>query len=207
LAPAGAAYANIAGAHGVHIALTSAGTPISCDTCHNGLGPSLLNLNHYNRAKSRVPPGDAAFPATYYANTGSSSFDNAMAALSCSNVSCHGGQATPNWQTGTLNVNAQCTNCHQFGTSAGNPQYNSPYSGEHNINTPTFPGAHQTCTNCHNTTTLAANHFTTLADNTMSPADASLTVGGAGTAITTWTAGAGTSGTCNALCHPGNRNW
>jgi hypothetical protein len=51
------------------------------------------------------------------------------------------------------------------------------------------------------------NHFTTLADNTMSPAVASLTIGGAGTAITTWTPGAGTSGTCNALCHPGNRDW
>ena len=37
-APAGAVYANIAGAHTVHIALTSAGTPISCDTCHNGWG-------------------------------------------------------------------------------------------------------------------------------------------------------------------------
>ena len=30
---AGAVYANIAGAHAAHIALTSAGTPISCDTC------------------------------------------------------------------------------------------------------------------------------------------------------------------------------
>jgi len=198
---AGAVYANIAGAHAAHIALTSAGTPISCDTCHSGLGPSLLNLNHYNRAKSRVPPGDVLFLATYYAKTGASSFDNS-AALNCSNVSCHGGQVTPNWQTGTLNVNTQCTNCHVFGPSLGNPQYNSPYSGEHGINS-----SHSTCTNCHNTTTLAVNHFTTLADNTMSPAVASLTIGGAGTAITTWTPGTGTSGTCNALCHPGNRDW
>jgi len=198
---AGAVYANIAGAHAAHIALTSAGTPISCDTCHSGLGPSLLNLNHYNRAKSRVPPGDVLFLATYYAKTGASSFDNS-AALNCSNVSCHGGQVTPNWQTGTLNVNTQCTNCHVFGPSLGNPQYNSPYSGEHGINS-----SHSTCTNCHNTTTLAVNHFTTLADNTMSPAVASATVGGAGTAITTWTPGTGTSGTCNAVCHPGNRPW
>jgi hypothetical protein len=39
----------------------------------------------------------------------------------------------------------------------------------------------------------------------MSPADASLTIGSA--LITTWTPGAGTSGTCNALCHPGDRPW
>ena len=60
---------------------------------------------------------------------------------------------------------------------------------------------------CHNTTTLAVDHFTTLADNSISPAVASATIGGTGTFITTWTAGAGTSGTCNATCHPGNRTW
>jgi predicted CxxxxCH...CXXCH cytochrome family protein len=210
-APAGAVYPNIPGAHVTHIALNSAGSPVSCDTCHNGLGSGTLA--HYNRANARpgsdaqrVPPGDAAFPGTYDAQSGASSFDNG-AVLSCSNVSCHGGQATPNWQTGTLNVISQCTNCHVFGPSLGNPQYNSPYSGEHNINTPTFPGAHQTCTNCHNTTTLAADHFTTLADNTISPAVAAATIGGGATAIITWTAGAGTSGTCNAACHPGDRTW
>jgi predicted CxxxxCH...CXXCH cytochrome family protein len=197
-APAGAVYANIAGAHAVHIALNSVGGPVSCETCHTGLGPSLLNLNHYNRAKSRVPPGDAAFPATYNAKTGASSFDNS-ASLNCSNVSCHGGQATPNWQTGTLDVNTQCTSCHALGTA----QYNSYNSGEHNQSNHLL----FSCTVCHNTTTLAVNHFTTLADNTISPAVAAAAVGGTGTLITTWTPGTGTSGTCNAACHPGNRNW
>ena len=196
-APAGAAYPNIAGAHSTHIALTSAGTPISCDTCHNGLGPSLLNLNHYNRAKARVAPGDAAFLATYFAKTGASSFDNGVA-LSCSNVSCHGGQATPNWQTGALDVNTQCASCHALGTS----QFNSYVSGKHNqIAHSLFP-----CTVCHNTTSLAVNHFTTLADNSISPAVAAATIGG--TFITTWTPTPGTtSGTCNATCHPGDRTW
>jgi predicted CxxxxCH...CXXCH cytochrome family protein len=164
-------------------------------------------LDHYNRAKSRVAPGDAAFLATYFAKTGASSFDNG-AALSCSNVSCHGGQATPNWQTGALVVNDQCTICHEFGTAPGTPQYNSPYSGKHNINTPTFPGAHQTCTFCHNTTALELNHFTTLADNTISPDVASATIGGEGTAIITWTQGTGSSGTCLAACHSSTvRTW
>ena len=122
-APAGAAYPNVPGAHATHIALNSAGTPIACDTCHNGLGSGTLN--HYNRAKSRVPPGDVAFPATYNAATGASSFDNS-AALSCSNVSCHGGQATPNWQTGAINVNTQCTSCHAFGPSLGNLNTTAP---------------------------------------------------------------------------------
>jgi len=199
-APAGSAYANIPGAHGTHIALNSAGTPISCDTCHNGLGTGTLN--HYNRAKARVPPGDASFLATYNAKSGASSFDNG-AALSCSNVSCHGGQATPNWQSDALVVNDQCTFCHALGTA----QYNSYNSGEHDFHLGLFGTTATSCKYCHNTTTLVVDHFTTLADNTISPAVASATVGGAGTLITTWTPGAGTSGTCDAACHPGNRTW
>ena len=97
------AYPNAAGAHAAHIALNSAGTPVTCNTCHNGLGTNTLN--HYNRANGRagaggrVPPGDAAFLATYNAESGASSFNST--AFSCSNVSCHGAQGTPNWQTGT----------------------------------------------------------------------------------------------------------
>ena len=118
-----------------------------------------------------------AFLATYNAETGASSFNSA--ALSCSNVSCHGGQATPNWQTGALNVNTQCTSCHAQGTA----QFNSYNSGRRTrINS-----AHSTCTNCHNTTTLAVNHFTTLSTTPMD-GPASATIGGAGTLITTWTA-------------------
>ena len=200
LAPAGAAYPNIAGAHSVHLGLNSAGSPISCDTCHNGLGTNTLN--HYNRANGRagaggrVPPGDAAFPATYNAKTGASSF--VSAAFTCTNVSCHGGTAL-NWQTSVIDVNTQCTLCHAFGTSLGNPQYNSPFSGRHNINT-----SHRNCTNCHNTTTLAVNHFTTLGTTAME-GPASATIGGAGTSIP-----AGNyipaSGSCTPSCH-GNEIW
>jgi predicted CxxxxCH...CXXCH cytochrome family protein len=172
-APAGAAYPNIAGAHSTHIALDNTGSPVSCDTCHNGLGSGTLN--HYNAAKSRTPPGDAAFPATYAAQTGASAFDNS-AALSCSNVSCHGGQATPNWQTGAIDVDTQCSNCHAQGTA----QFNSYNSGEHQFHVGVLE---LLCTFCHNTTTLAEDHFTTLADNTISPAVASATIGGGSTLI------------------------
>jgi predicted CxxxxCH...CXXCH cytochrome family protein len=198
--PSGAstAYPNVGGAHSKHIALNGAGTPISCDTCHNGLGTGTLN--HYNRAKTRLTPGDVAFLTTYNAKTGASSFDNS-AALSCSNVSCHGGVATPSWQTGSITVTTQCTNCHVFGSSLGNPQYNSPYSGQHNINT-----SHRTCTNCHNTTTLAVNHFTTLGTTTME-GPASATIGGTGTTVTTYAAGSctpsvGSGGGCHST-----RSW
>lgn len=199
-APAGDLYPNIAGAHSAHIALDNTGSPVSCNTCHNGLGSRTLN--HYNRAKSRVAPGDVLFSATYIAKSGASSFDNG-AALGCSNVSCHGGQTTPNWRTGAIDVNFQCESCHVSGTT----QYNSYNSGQHAFHLGEFGATAASCKFCHNTTTLAADHFTTLADNTISPAVASATIGGTGTLITTWTPGSGTSGTCDAACHPGPRPW
>jgi predicted CxxxxCH...CXXCH cytochrome family protein len=207
--PGGAttAYPNVAGAHATHIALSSAGTPISCNTCHNGLGTNTLN--HYNRANAipgksalRVPPGDVAFLATYNAKTGASSFDNS-ASLSCSNVSCHGGVArsggnpgTPlNWQTGAINVNTQCTNCHALGTA----QYNSYNSGEHQLH---VVDRGLSCTLCHNTTTLAVNHFTGLGTTTME-GPASATIGGTGTGILSWNS---TTKSCSPSCH-GTKTW
>jgi predicted CxxxxCH...CXXCH cytochrome family protein len=208
--PAGAAYPDIAGAHATHIALNNgAGTPVTCNTCHNGLGSNTLN--HYNRANGRpgaggrIPPGDAAFLATYNAQSGATTFDNV--ALSCSNVSCHGGvartQGTPgtplNWRTGTLDVNTQCTSCH----ASGAPQFNSNSSGEHN------QGAHVAlgCLVCHNTTALAVNHFTALSTPEITRADTLATIGGAGTNVITYVPG-GTPGTgsCTPVCH-NTRNW
>jgi predicted CxxxxCH...CXXCH cytochrome family protein len=192
---AGAAYANIAGAHTVHVALGSAGTPVTCNTCHNGLGSGTLN--HYNRAKSRVSPGDVFFNSSYLAESGTRSFDNVSTSptyLTCNAVSCHGGQATPNWQTGAINVNTQCTICHILGTT----QYNSYNSGEHQRHVGDLG---LSCTACHNTATLAGNHFTNLSTTAME-GPASTTIGGAGTLVTSYS-----GGTCTGVSCHGNRSW
>jgi predicted CxxxxCH...CXXCH cytochrome family protein len=200
------AYPNVAGAHGKHLALNRAGTPVTCNTCHNGQGSNTLN--HYNRANGRpgaggrIPPGDAAFLTAYNAKSGASSFDNAT--LSCSNVSCHGGQArsggtpgTPiNWQTGTLNKDTQCTSCHALGTA----QFNSYNSGQHAQSSHVGFG----CLVCHNPTTLAVNHFTTLGTTAME-GPASATIGGTGTGVTTYAPGA-TPGTGSCTPNPGCHN-
>ena len=196
---AGAAYANIAGAHAVHLGLDSTGSPVSCNTCHTGLGSGTSD--HYTFAKSRVSPGNVAFLTTYNAESGTSSFNSA--AFSCSNVSCHGGvprsggnPGTPlNWQTGTLTVNTSCTSCHSQGTT----QFNSYNSGDHGINS-----SHSTCTNCHDTTTLAVNHFTNLATTAME-GPASATIGGGSTLISAGNYNPAT-GSCTPLCH-GNETW
>jgi predicted CxxxxCH...CXXCH cytochrome family protein len=77
------------------------------DTCHDGLEPAPEPL------QPRQIPGPGRGSGHVLRETGAF-FDNG-AALSCSNVSCHGGQATPNWQTGAINVNDQCSNCHAQG--------------------------------------------------------------------------------------------
>jgi len=165
-ASAGAAYPNIAGAHATHIALTAAGSPISCDTCHRGLGTN--SLNHYNRANARpgkdalrAPPGDIAFMAGYNAKSGTAAFTAAN--RTCSNVICHGGQATPDWQTATANaidVPNACPNCHVAGTT----QYNSYASGKHNRHITEFGLSASTCKQCHDVAKVnVSGHFQNLA--------------------------------------------
>ncbi|HZW36110.1 MAG TPA: CxxxxCH/CxxCH domain-containing protein [Candidatus Deferrimicrobiaceae bacterium] len=164
-APAGAAYPNIAGAHSTHIALNAAGAPIACDTCHNGLGTDTLS--HYNRANARsgkdalrVPPGDIALLAEYNAMSGTSAFTAAN--RTCSNVICHGGQATPDWQTAAdaIDVPHACLNCHVSGTT----QYNSYNSGKHEGHITVFGLGASTCTRCHDVAKVnVSGHFQNLA--------------------------------------------
>jgi len=199
------AYPNAAGTHATHIALNRTGTPVTCNTCHNGLGTNTLN--HYNRGNARpgdnalrIPPGDVAFLPTYSAETGASSFNNS-ASLNCSSVSCHGGQTTPNWQTGAIDVNNQCTNCHASGTA----QFNSYNSGEHARHVDQFGATANTCKFCHNTASLAVNHFTTLATPAME-GPASATIGGTGTLVTTYVPATQSCSPQGGVCH-GTENW
>ena len=130
--PSGATYPNVAGKHAVHGTLPGVGV---CNPCHNGLDTGTLE--HYNRANARpgkdalrMPPGDIAFLATYSAKSGPSAFNAEN--RTCSNVICHGGQTTPDWQTATgnaIDVPNACLSCHVSGTT----QYNSYFSGKHGL--------------------------------------------------------------------------
>jgi predicted CxxxxCH...CXXCH cytochrome family protein len=149
--PDGTVRPNRAGAHAVHNGLKNV-TNV-CNTCHNGAGSGTLK--HYDTSA----PADVAVLSAYNAKTGQATFTPDAAnpgTGTCSNVSCHGGQQTPDWQTGTLNVNQDCTSCHQLGTAFQTPQYNSPYSGQHQFHVENRGFA---CTICHDTTKLAASHF------------------------------------------------
>ena len=146
-------YPNIERAHSEHNALPEV-TGV-CSACHNGLDPGTgasAQLAHYTRAKSQTSPGDVAILSAYDDEpAGGPTFSG----LSCSNVSCHGGQ-TIDW-TSSINVNTDtgCEQCHALGTA----QFNSYNSGEHDR------GQHENagCTACHDTAALAPGHFTNLA--------------------------------------------
>ena len=195
--PTGTSFPNVAGTHAKHNAL--AGVAGICAACHTGFDTG--SQAHYDHANARpgknalrVSPGETAFLSTYSAKTGAASFS--ATALTCSNVSCHGGKVTPNWQTGTLNVNTQCASCHASGTA----QYNSYNSGDHSRS----DHSSRACTVCHNTTTLAVNHFTTLGTTAME-GPASATIGGGSTNIAAGNYVPSTR-SCTPTCH-GRETW
>ena len=160
--PSGATYPNVAGKHAVHDALPGMGV---CNPCHNGLDTGTLE--HYDRANARpgddalrMPPGDIAFLAAYNAKEDPAAFDNAT--LTCANVSCHGGQVTPDWQTSTadaIDVPNACLSCHVSGTT----QYNSYFSGEHTRHITAFGLSAATCKQCHDAEKVnVSGHFENL---------------------------------------------
>jgi len=182
--PAGTRYPNMAGRHTVHTAITgTSGT--SCSPCHNGSDGASGTVIHYDNVV------DVAFLPAYNAKTGTAAYNSG--GMTCSQASCHGGQTTPAWQTGLIDVNTQCTSCHAYGTA----QYNSFNSGEHNkhVNEERFA-----CTECHDTAKLAGVHFNGLDSIAMN--EAYLTLRN----VLNYTGTAGTTGNCTITCHGKNHN-
>ena len=126
-----------AGAHAVHTVLN--GIDNTCVNCH----ADAIHQDGWV---------DLGFAAKWDAKSGAAT-DNGDG--TCSSISCHGGQTTPDWATGSINVDTQCQSCHANGTS----QYNSYSSGEHNkhVNSEGFA-----CTECHDSAKLAVGHFSDL---------------------------------------------
>lgn len=160
--PRGTAFPDAAGAHARHDALPM---PAACGSCHQGTESG--SQAHYDHANGRPgsdalrkPPGETAFTSTYAAKGGPVGFNPAT--QTCSNVSCHGGQATPGWASGRLDSasEAGCRACHAVGTTSGVPESNSATSGLHAFHMDPKTGIQ--CLECHamaNGTEGATNHF------------------------------------------------
>ena len=168
--PSGTTFPNTAGAHGPHSALTDIGS--TCDNCHSGAA-------HNDWV-------DLGFLTKWNAQSGAAT-DNMDG--TCSSIICHGGQRTPDWTTGSINVETQCRSCHEYNTT----QYNSFSSGEHSRHAESRSYA---CTVCHDTAKLQNGHFSNLSTTAFEqdPADTinnSMNYNGQ---------------SCNPSCH-GSENW
>ena len=148
--PGGSSFPSVSGAHAKHMALATA---LTCDTCHAGSGTGTAF--HYANANARVSvptgPVPVSIDAVFRAKAGGN-IAYATASLTCSNVSCHGGQVTPGWQNGTLNSSTQCLTCHGVASTAGvATQFNDAFGrhsqGSHDVR---VAANSITCTTCHN---------------------------------------------------------
>jgi predicted CxxxxCH...CXXCH cytochrome family protein len=199
--PFGTAAPNRKRAHTKHTALTG------CTTCHLNAGSGTLGHARANAAGGRnsaTVTSSASFPFVYNANE------------TCSNASCHGGKVTPAWSGSndiTANDNSVCLTCHEQGTAAGVPQYNSFYSGSYSGTDPatnthmSHLGRGAFCTDCHNIGALTdyQKHFGGISSKTFTaPGN---TIGGSPTKIGTYTASSKTCGSFSAGCHVNLRNW
>ena len=179
--PSGNSYPNMAGRHAVHTALPSINN--SCAACHAGAA-------HNGTV-------DLGVTSSFNAKSGTATVNSNM---TCANVSCHGGQTTPVWQTGSIAVDTQCTSCHASGTT----QYNSYASGRHSLHI----SRGYACTVCHNPTKLATGHFSNLTTSTFEQ-DPAATIGGGSTSIGNYAPSAtrATSGTCSSIVCHGSQSW
>ena len=101
--PNGSSSPNRDRAHSEHDVLGFGSVSPSCNACHSG-------------APITAAPRSVSRPALMIRAVAR----QASTAAPAPTLSCHGGQTTPNWATGTLNVNTQCTSCHASGTAEYN---------------------------------------------------------------------------------------
>lgn len=154
--PSGTTYPNINGAHAAHNSLPNV-TNV-CSTCHNGGGSGTTNHDTGNVYTQ--------FLSSYNAKSGTATYNAADG--TCSKVSCHGGQTTPVWLTGSIDIRTQCTSCHTLGKT----EYNSYISGQHYVHVEL---QNINCNFCHDVDKLALSHFTSLYTTTMEgPASATI---------------------------------
>lgn len=145
--PSGSVFPDFSGSHRAHNSLNI--VVGNCSTCHDGAG--IGSVKHFNQEVN------VAVSTVYNAKSGAVSYD--PAASSCTNVSCHGARATPNWRSGSIDVNTQCIFCHSSRVQEPPDQYNSYFSGRHDFH---VLGIGLTCPQCHDTAKLATGHFVNL---------------------------------------------
>ncbi|HEY4743376.1 MAG TPA: CxxxxCH/CxxCH domain-containing protein [Desulfuromonadaceae bacterium] len=201
--PNGALFPNNQGAHDSHTNVPS----VTCSACHNGLGSGTAHHGDGTQVVS-LAPGFQAETVTTDFNYHPVNPNDQTKGGTCSGVSCHGGQVSPEWLTGKwsngndFNLATDCLKCHEEATAAPGPgkptkpQYNSYYSGvdatytgvpaSNTLHHFHVSGLGKDCTECHNINRLSDSqtHFSGVTTNTFT--DPGATVGSAPTKIGTY---------------------
>ena len=218
------AYGGYAGGGDAHNApdhlattVTAANGWTPCLPCH----PSATHIATTSVLRANV---NVSFPVAYNAKSGAASFTPGAGptVATCSNVSCHGGQATPVWGGGTIAVatDAGCRSCHlaeAVANQAAATQWNSAFSGLHaragsvSLESHTAADASvgdltdsSACTQCH---LLPTQHFSgmdTTATDALTNADFVSTYDGTGGNIS---AATGCKVTCHSDTNAGTPRW
>ncbi|MBU0675573.1 MAG: hypothetical protein KJ950_13105 [Proteobacteria bacterium] len=189
---------NRAGQHAGHVGLTQ--DTGDCSACHQGGGSG--SSTHYDRVGTTTTPdypAEVNFLPAY--NAGSATAAYSAQYHTCSAVSCHGGELTPDWYDGTLpttapsSSNDYCLSCHSSYAIEGG----GIASGQHDEH---VAERKMFCTFCHNLTILQGGvdgsgptHWSNLSSSGFELLPA-LTVGGGSSLVTNYD-----GVTCTASCH------
>lgn len=208
--------------HGKHLALRDLNSAVSaanCVLCHAGGGSGTAN-----HAKASSNGGYAAASVGLSGSFGlagaTPSYDPVN--KSCAGVSCHGGQSTPSWESGSFDTYAStsCRLCHESGANNAQAPYNSYKSGKQstlfagrNLHDFHLQGgastpAIATCTECHSTARLRPVHFIGLDAQNLNLRTAGKTaadtIGGQGSSVIEYDKA--NQGSCSSTCHD-TRTW
>jgi predicted CxxxxCH...CXXCH cytochrome family protein len=195
----GSAAPNRAGAHAAHLALNG----VTCSTCHVSYGPG--SQQHATARFTNHSTAYVKLTSLYYAESGTYNFIGGK----CSAISCHGGQTTPDWNTGTINVGSDCVKCHQQ-QDPMNPQYNSFYSGNYqtvNLHQYHLALTGVVCTDCHNPVKMGNSYHFAALNTPAFEFPASYTLGGNNTKVSNYDV---STGSCTNTCHtqaPNPAHW
>ncbi|MBT8340477.1 MAG: CxxxxCH/CxxCH domain-containing protein, partial [Desulfatitalea sp.] len=152
-APMGNQHPNRDGSHTLHNALP--GVSDNCAICHEGAGTGTDA--HFAGGN----PTPVALSANYNAQSGDAAYNSTS--QTCATTRCHGGQTSPDWYNGTLNVDTDCESCH----TTSSDQYNSPRSGRHEFHLAIQVNIQDSkCIFCHDPALLASKHFSNLQTTT-----------------------------------------
>ncbi len=169
----------------------------NCSICHNNAGSGTTA--HYDI----TAPADIAIPNGYSENTQTIAIGSASP-VTCDSVRCHGGQLVT-W-TDTIDVNSDCTTCHQVGGSTYNRAQDKNDTG--GLHQKHVVGESTACIVCHDSTKLNTEdrHFNDLDDTNVNEAGATISLNpDYGGTPGTYNQGAQT---CTVTCHGENHdNW